>query len=159
MYVQVFRQRRKSHSLLDDPRTKTITVDRNLPLPFAGLYLAFTLFLSTLATLATVVILYFFHKDGDMENRTCLGKFTNFLAVIIRWGKGEKTTKVVRIKTPDVGDGMDHEHFEEEEVYSWREVSEIWNKACLWSFMFMTFISTLVFMTILSAGGEIQGVR
>ena len=31
---------------------------------------------------------------------------------------------------------MDHEHFEEEEVVSWREVSEIWNKACLWFFFF-----------------------
>ena len=132
-----------------------------IPSSYTGLYLAFTLFLATFATIATVVILYFFHKDGDMDNSTCIGKFTNFLSVIVRWSKGKKVTKVVRIKTPipDVGDGTDHDHFEEEEVYSWREVSEIWNKACLWFFMFMTFISTIVFMTILSAGGEIQGIR
>ena len=94
-----------------------------------------------------------------MDNNTCVGKLTKFMAKTLRWGKGEKTTKIQRIMTPDVADGHPMVHVTEEEIYSWREVSEIWDRACLWSFLFVTVFSTIVFMIALAVGGEIQGIR
>ena len=93
-----------------------------------------------------------------MENKTYVGKFTQSLAKLVRWDNNDRTTKVQRIVRTDVGDGSDA-YIEEEQIYSWQEVSMIWNRACLWFFFFLTFFSTLIFMTLLAAGGEIQDVR
>ena len=94
-----------------------------------------------------------------MENDTCFARTTKFVAKTIGWNQGSKTTKIQRISSPDIADGHVGVHVEEEEIYSWREVSLIWDKACLWFFLFVTIISTIAFMTALSIGGEVQGVR
>ena len=94
-----------------------------------------------------------------MEHDTCFARTTKFIAKSMGWGKSDKTTKIQRISSPDVADGHGVVHIEEEEVYSWREVSLIWDKACLWGFLILNVISTVAFMTALAIGGEVQGIR
>ena len=119
----------------------------------SGLYLALTLTLATMATVATVIILWMYFKPGNIENTSYFARVTKLI---------EKCTcsgfkKVVpRDVTPDIADGHFMVSADVKEVYSWREVAMIWDKACLRIFFCLTLLSTVVFMTVLSVGGKLQ---
>ena len=121
----------------------------------SGLYLAFTLLMATLATVATVIILWMYFKPGNISNTSRFAKLTKFTEKCICYCF--KKTVPVEV-TPDIADG----HFavapEVRDVYSWREVAVVWDKACLRIFFCLAVLSTAVFMAVLSIGGRLMEV-
>ena len=89
-----------------------------------------------------------------MPNGTCAAYLTKCIAKGLSCGRSNKTL------APDIADGLFKTPVQvPPKVYSWREVSMIWDKACLRIFFFLTVLSTVVFMTVLAVGGEMHSAH
>ncbi|KAK3599028.1 hypothetical protein CHS0354_012512 [Potamilus streckersoni] len=138
-----------------------------------GVYLAFTLFISVICALLTVLLLNIFHKDEKLDTTSFIYKFTEFINV--KRCTGSSKTKnannpktagnrivpsrkltVVAYETMHARTDEKSENVDEckEKVYTRKEMANILDRFCFWVFVTLTFIGTISFLVALSMGAQ-----